>query len=383
MTFRMTPVDGCDGVISTLRKRSYVTVHVCARQQFTRRRGNADSLGFGTIGGPLEPAGALTDLSLEGRSYRSGGLCDVCRPNPPGAPDVTNPDLREVLAAWPYEPGRINARRIVGSDGRTCLQVRLDLGLMQMELEGRPDGRRPEGFASLLEYQRDRLRRYADQSRPDADQFDSADNGGNPAPRAGKGQGAGLGPGPGAGAGAGSGSVSGGEHNGFVLSPDECRALREEAIQYYHRYVCLFALGDFTRVVRDTTRNLAVLDLLRDYAATQQDRQLFEMLRPQILTMRIRAEAETALAAGRPRDALAAIDRGLGELRSVFEDAGGPDEFSQANEVQLLMGMRDALVPKLPASQRAELQERLQAALDAENYELAAILRDELRLLGE
>ena len=38
--------------------------------------------------------------------------------------------------------------------------------------------------------------------------------------------------------------------------------------------------------------------------------------------------------------------------------------------------MRDALVPKLPSSQRVELQERLQAAIDAENYELAAILRD-------
>ena len=51
------------------------------------------------------------------------------------------------------------------------------------------------------------------------------------------------------------------------------------------------------------------------------------------------------------------------------------------NEVQLLRGMRDALVPKLPMSQRAELEERMQAALDAENYELAAILRDELRLM--
>ena len=45
--------------------------------------------------------------------------------------------------------------------------------------------------------------------------------------------------------------------------------------------------------------------------------------------------------------------------------------------------MRDALVPKLPMSQRVELQERLQAAINAENYELAAVLRDELKLLRE
>ena len=52
-----------------------------------------------------------------------------------------------------------------------------------------------------------------------------------------------------------------------------------------------------------------------------------------------------------------------------------------AGEVQLLRGMRDALVPKLPTSQRVELQDRLRAAVEAENYELAAILRDELRLM--
>jgi hypothetical protein len=73
----------------------------------------------------------------------------------------------------------------------------------------------------------------------------------------------------------------------------------------------------------------------------------------------------------------------LSELRSVYDDAGRGDEFDSANETQLLRGMRDALVPKLPTSQRVELQERLRAAIDAENYELAAILRDELRLLDD
>ena len=45
--------------------------------------------------------------------------------------------------------------------------------------------------------------------------------------------------------------------------------------------------------------------------------------------------------------------------------------------------MREMLVPKLPSSQRVELEERLQAALDDENYELAAILRDELRMMKD
>ncbi len=247
-------------------------------------------------------------------------------------------DLTEMLRRWPYEAGRINARRITGRDGRPKLQVRIDLGVLQMEIDGRPDGQRPEGFASLLEYQRDRLSRYAAQS---------------------------------------------GGAEAFVLSPEECRALREEAVQYYHRYVGLMAIGEYAGVVRDTTRNLAVFDLCRDFAAQAADRTLLEQFRPYVLMMRARAEAEAALEAGNTREALASLDRGLGEIRTVFEETGRGADWQSANEVQLLRGMREALVPKLPVSQRIELQERLRAALDAENYELAAVLRDELRLLEE
>lgn len=244
-------------------------------------------------------------------------------------------DLSDLLRDWPYEPGRILARTIIGLDGRGKLQMRIDLGVLQMELDGRPDGTRPHDCESLLEYQKRRLERYL------------AENG-SPA--------------------------------GFVLSSSECSALREEAVQYYHRYVGLFAIREFKRVIRDTSRNLEVFELCNQFGETELDRYVLEQFRPQVVTMRARSEAELAIAAERPRDALAAIDRGLDELRAVFGNAPS-HEFDRANEVQLLRGMRDALVPKLPASQKAELQERLRAALDAENYELAAILRDELRML--
>ncbi len=62
-------------------------------------------------------------------------------------------DLRELLQSWSYEPGRVNARRITGADDRQRLQVRIDLGVLQMEMEGRPDGQRPQDYESLLAYQ--------------------------------------------------------------------------------------------------------------------------------------------------------------------------------------------------------------------------------------
>lgn len=278
-------------------------------------------------------------------------------------PCLTDFDLTQILRTWPHEAGRINARRIEGADGRPKLQIRIDLGVLQMEIEGRPDGLRPFDFESLLDYQWDRLRRYAAESQPAED--------GNEGLAAGA-------------VGAGKPGRSGfGGATGFVLSQDECRALREEAVQYYHRYVGLFALCDFAGVLRDTTRNLELFDLCRDFGQTEMDRTVLEQFRPPVLMMRARSAAEMAIVSGHPKHALAALDRGLAQLRAFFDDAGRSEEFEGANEVQLLRGMRDALVPKLPSSQKVELQERLRAAIDAENYELAAILRDELRMMED
>lgn len=247
-------------------------------------------------------------------------------------------DIVSILRDWPFEPGRINVRLIEGQDGRRKMQIRVQLGLLQLELEGRPDGARPHGFDSLLEHQLDRVSRYQEES-------------------------------PGA--------------SGFVLSSDECRALREEAVMYYHRYVGLFVLEDYEGVVRDTTRNLAVIDLLRDYAAEEIDRQALEHLRPHLITMRARAEAAHALAQKNPRAALRVLDAAIADIRATVSSVETPDADEGSNDLELLQGMRDALVPRLPVSQRVELEERLQAAIAAENFELAAILRDELRMLRE
>ena len=51
-----------------------------------------------------------------------------------------------MLRGWDYEPGTLNVRKVNGMDGEPKLQMRLDLGLLQMEMNGRPDGRRfPRG----------------------------------------------------------------------------------------------------------------------------------------------------------------------------------------------------------------------------------------------
>ena len=50
-------------------------------------------------------------------------------------------DLDNLLRDFPYESGRVNARLVKAEDGREVIQVRVELGVLQMECVGRPDGR--------------------------------------------------------------------------------------------------------------------------------------------------------------------------------------------------------------------------------------------------
>jgi hypothetical protein len=66
------------------------------------------------------------------------------------------PDLREFLARWPYDPGQ-NVRIVRGGDGRHVMFVRQAMGIEEYEVDGRPDGLRPHGVESALDFQLGRL----------------------------------------------------------------------------------------------------------------------------------------------------------------------------------------------------------------------------------
>src|SRR6478672_1199962 len=136
-------------------------------------------------------------------------------------------DITPLLKGWDFEPGTINVRKIYGLDGEPKLQMRLELGLLQMEMTGRPDGTRPHGCESLLEYFQTQLEEHTKRN---------------------------------------------GTELGFHLTAEQCQSLREEAEMYYRRYLSLFVLEDFPGVVRDTDRNLRLIDFCGKFAVEEQDR---------------------------------------------------------------------------------------------------------------
>jgi hypothetical protein len=246
-------------------------------------------------------------------------------------------DISPVLKGWDYEAGAINVRKIPGLDGREKLQMRLDLGLLQMELTGRPDGYRPHGRESYLEYYEEQRRIY------------EKENGG------------------------------GATAAGFSLSTDQCQELREEAVMYYHRYLSLFILGDFAGVIRDTARNLRVLDICAEFAADEHDRFILEQYRPYIIMMNTRATASLQFKDEMYQKALNTVTDGLDRIREFFIRFGQQEAFDKSNEVKILKRFARDIRRKLPVDPLDKLQTKLERAVKREDYEQAAKLRDEIQ----
>ena len=61
-------------------------------------------------------------------------------------------DIDRLLKQWTYQPGEVSARLVRGADGREVLQMRVEMGILQLEVDHRPDGQRPEGADTYFEY---------------------------------------------------------------------------------------------------------------------------------------------------------------------------------------------------------------------------------------
>jgi len=245
-------------------------------------------------------------------------------------------DLRTILDGWEYEPGKISVRKIMGRDGQEKIQTRVDLGLLQLEPHGRPDGRRPYGCDSMLTFFETRLQEHI---------------------------------------------AKNGTDEGFVLLTEDCRDLRHEAHLYYQRYLSLFVLEEYDGVERDTERNLRLIELCRRYAETEYDRTALDAQWPYVTMMHTRAKVYQAMEAERFDIALALLERGEAELLEWEASEEQPEEESATPELEVLASLLQEVLERMPPDAAPRLQWELNDALAREDFERAAGLRDKLSAL--
>ena len=211
--------------------------------------------------------------------------------------------------------------------------MRIDLGLIQMEIDGRPDGERPEGYESLLELYEARARE----------------------------------------------AVAAGER--FTLEADDCALLMREGLQYYHRYLSAFHLERYDLVARDTARNLRLFAFVAKHAARQRDRIEFDQYRPYVEMMHTRAKASQALRREDYRAALGYIDDGIAGHPPLPRRIRAGGSRGRVLRARFLLQWRREVERGRPIGPLERLEQQLEVSVTLEDYEEAARIRDQIRRL--
>jgi hypothetical protein len=245
-------------------------------------------------------------------------------------------DLRGILKSWPYDADN-DARVTRGEDGREILQVRTPVGIEQYEMDGRPDGARPHGVESALQYYLARLEK----------------------------------------------AKASGVEAQFKLGVRECTELFNEGTLYYFRYVRLFQLKDWARTLRDTARNLRAFDLVRDHAERDEDRQFLEKWRPYIIRVSATAAAMLELEKHGYDRALRVVNEAIERIQRLDEFEDETFKFEQERSLTAMQELASQILKNRPLSEMEQLEHQLRRAVERQEFERAAQLRDRIRVLRQ
>jgi len=239
-------------------------------------------------------------------------------------------DIDDILNSWPFDPYDVNVRKLISAQ-RQVLQMRLDMGVLQLEVDGRPDGSEFQGATTYYDY----LVRRAQQV------------------------------------------------NQFVLEESDFLEVDREFVQFYHRRVCWLHLKEFRNAVRDANHTLRLMDFCKQYSDDEEWTIAHEQYRPFVLYHRTQAAALAQLTEGEQQAtveqvslAIEEVNDGLHQLHELFAEYDAEDQYDDDELVQRLIEFREGLRTRYEVG--LTLKEQLDQAVAAEDYELAARLRDQI-----
>jgi len=239
---------------------------------------------------------------------------------------ATPRDIDPLLKQWNFQPGEVSARLVKARDGREVLQMRVDMGVLQMETDLRPDGCRPHGAETYYDYLVGEVVR---------------------------------------------------EGESFRLTKEQCGEADREFVQYYQRRLCWLSLREYRRAARDADHSLAFMDFVREHSPDEEWTLSHEQYRPFILFHRVQAAALAALEEGGPEGAIHELNAGLGRFRDLFAHYDAAEQYGEDALVRRLEEMREAVRRRYEVGRT--LDEQLAEAIRAEDYEQAARIRDRIR----
>src|SRR5439155_15870244 len=156
----------------------------------------------------------------------------------------------------------VQARLVQARGGRQVIQMRVDLGILQIETAAKPDGTKPHGHPTYLSYLQEQARMAQKNTGP------------------------------------------------MVLSEEQCQEADREFVQYYHRRVCWLALRNYRHALADADHTLAFMDFVRSHSPSEEYTEAHEQYRGFVLFQRTQAAAALRVEGDDPEGAIDEVRAG-------------------------------------------------------------------------
>jgi hypothetical protein len=242
---------------------------------------------------------------------------------------IVTRDIDAALEGWVFQPGIVQSRLVVAADQRQVIQMRVDLGVLQMEVVNRPDGQRPHGFDTFFDYLQHEASAAEKVDKP------------------------------------------------FVMDEQQCQESDREFVQFYHRRISWLALRNYAKAIVDADHTLAFMDFVKQHSPNEEYTQAHEQYRGFVTFQRTQGAAALALEHNDAEKAIDEVRTGLQQLRAFFTAYGAEEQIEEDGMVQHLRKIEKSLREQHGIEET--LQEQLDRAVANEDYEEAARLRDALR----
>lgn len=245
-----------------------------------------------------------------------------------------NMDLDRILRGWDFSTEKPVARMVETERGPK-VQLRVDMGVLQMEPEGRPDGSKPYGKESVLAY------------------LDGEEKAGRLGER---------------------------------FEGEMGQEVQREVSQYYSRMNAWMALDRTDRVFADCEHVLDLLDWVQDMEGDDDTAWRVNQIYPYVRTAHAQAAMRLAVDGGRFSRARRVLEQAIEDIRTYYRESygdEGEDDWKEKDppEVAALKESLASLEEERPQTAEENLKKELASALANQNYEVAAELRDRLRAM--
>ncbi len=186
--------------------------------------------------------------------------------------------------------------------------VRQPMGLEEYEVDGRPDGLRPHGMESALDFQ---LKRLAAAKRAGAEEA-------------------------------------------LRLSAKDCAELFNEGTIYYYRFIHFFRVKEWVRAERDTARTLRLIEFVKRYGEHEEDRAQLEQWRADVARIHAVARVMVLLRSAQYEEAIKIARETIAEVDALVRERGGARPEQEEVAAALFDGVRVSLTNAPTLRQREE-----------------------------